>query len=156
VTNWFHRASGVADAKGRVGHYPGRFEAESMALDGYTVADVTPWEDASGGKAVACASGATCTATLKFSGAPGWYTVRVQYFDTSNGVSQYRLSVNRQIVDEWQADLRLPTVKLDSTSSTRRTSTALALRPGDEIRLEGRSGGGEQAAIDYLEIVPAR
>src|SRR5205814_7921214 len=96
VTNWFLRESGIPDAKGRVGHYPGRFEAESMELHGYAVTDVTPWEDASGGKAVVCATGATCSATLKFSGAPGWYTVRVQYFDTSNGVSQYRLSVNRQ------------------------------------------------------------
>ena len=30
VTNWFLRASGIPDAKGRVGNYPGRFEAESM------------------------------------------------------------------------------------------------------------------------------
>ena len=37
VTIWFLRASGIPDARGRVGHYPGRFEAESMALDGYAV-----------------------------------------------------------------------------------------------------------------------
>ena len=42
VTNWFFRASGIADPEGRVGHYPGRFEAESMKLEGYTVRDVTP------------------------------------------------------------------------------------------------------------------
>ncbi len=42
--------------QGRVGHYPGRFEAESMALEGYTVRDITPAEDASGGKAVGCPS----------------------------------------------------------------------------------------------------
>jgi alpha-glucuronidase len=52
VTNWFRRASGIADAQDRVGRYPGRMEAESMALEGYTVTDVTPWEAASGGKAV--------------------------------------------------------------------------------------------------------
>ena len=33
--DWFLRASGIADDKGRVGNYPGRIEAESMKLDGY-------------------------------------------------------------------------------------------------------------------------
>ncbi len=55
VTNWFLRESGIPDAKGRVGHYPGRFEAESMTLQGYEVKDVKPWEAASGGKAIECA-----------------------------------------------------------------------------------------------------
>ena len=58
VSNWFLRASGIPDAKGRVGNYPGRMEAESARLDGYKTIDVTPWEAASGGKAVECA-GAT-------------------------------------------------------------------------------------------------
>ena len=57
VTRWFARESGIADAKGRVGRYPGRVEAESMELAGYTTVDVAPWEAASGGKAVTCASG---------------------------------------------------------------------------------------------------
>jgi len=48
VTTWFARTSGIADAKKRVGNYLGRFEAESMTLDGYTVQPVTPWEAASG------------------------------------------------------------------------------------------------------------
>ena len=33
VSNWFLRASGIPDAKGRVGHYPGRMEAESARLE---------------------------------------------------------------------------------------------------------------------------
>src|SRR5262249_48212875 len=66
VTNWFHKASGIADAKGRVGNYPGRYEAEAMKLDGYTVRDITPWEDASGGRAVACTAASGCAATLRF------------------------------------------------------------------------------------------
>ncbi len=153
VTEWFWRASGIADARGRVGHYPGRFEAEAMHLDGYQVRDIVPAEDASGGKAVACAA-AECSASLRFDGAPGWYTVRVQYFDQRDGISRYRLRVARQVIDEWDADLSLPTTKLDSTSSTRRVIHGVALRPGDEIRIEGRPDGGEPAALDYLEIAP--
>ena len=42
-------------AQGREGKIPvERIEAESMKLDGYTVSDVTPWEAASGGKAIGC------------------------------------------------------------------------------------------------------
>ncbi len=102
VTNWFQRASGIPDAKGRVGHYPNRYEAESMELRGYTVTGVTPSEDASGGKAVECPA-AECAATLHYSGPPGWYTIRVEYFDQDNGVSRYRFQVGGQTIDEWSA-----------------------------------------------------
>lgn len=44
VCEWFLWASGIPDAKGRVGHHPHRVEAESMDLTGYAVIDVTPWE----------------------------------------------------------------------------------------------------------------
>jgi len=154
VTEWFHRASGIADAEGRVGRYPGRYEAEAMKLDGYEVRDVVPSEDASGGKAVACAA-AACSASTTFSGAAGWYTLRVEYFDQRNGASHFILQVAGQTIDEWQADLLLPTMKLDSTSSTLREIRGVALRPGDEVRIEGCPDGGEAAALDYLEIVPS-
>jgi alpha-glucuronidase len=153
VTEWFHRTSGIPDGRGRVGRYPGRYEAEAMHLDGYQIRDITPAEDASGGKAVACAAG-ECSASLQFNGVAGWYTLRVQYFDQRDGVSHYRLRVAGQVIDEWPADLLLPTTKLDSTSSTRRVVHGVALRPGDEIRIEGRPDGGEPAALDYIEIVP--
>jgi alpha-glucuronidase len=167
VNTWFARASKIADAKGRVGHYPGRIEAESMTLDGYTVRDIsaptagrangppiaTPAEDASGGKVIACAA-KSCTAATKFSGQAGWYTLHVEYFDQSNGIAHYRVWVGAESVDEWAADRKLPSARLDSTTSTRRSIAGIALRPGDEIRIEGIPDGGEVAALDYLEIVP--
>jgi alpha-glucuronidase len=155
VTNWFARASGIADAEGRVGHYPGRTEAESMQLEGYAVRDVTPAEDASGGKAVACGA-ASCTASMRYDGAAGWYTLRVQYFDQADGISHFRLWIGKQLIDEWTADLMLPTRRLDSTSSTRRQIPGVALRRGDEIRVEGVPNGSEPAALDYVEILPER
>jgi alpha-glucuronidase len=153
VASWFHRTSGIPDAKGRVGRYPGRFEAESMKLEGYTVREVKPWEVASGEKAVACAA-AQCTASLRYDGAPGWYSLHVQYFDQNDGVSCFRVWVGSQIVDEWAAADRLPTRRIDSSSSTRRVIRGVALRPGDEIRIEGVPDGGEPAALDYVEIQP--
>jgi len=151
VTSWFQRESGIADEQGRVGHYPGRVEAESMKLDGYQVQDVTPWEDASGGKAIVCAA-ARCEAKFSYEGAPGWHTINVRYFDQNNGVSHFRVFVGAQLIDEWAADDNLPTRKIDSTSSSRRVIHGIALRPGDEIRIEGVPGGGEPAALDYVEI----
>ena len=151
VSNWFLRESGIPDAQGRVGHYPGRFEAEAMMLTGYQTVDITPWEAASGGKAVSCPA-APCAASLRYTGAPGWFTLRVQYFDPNNGVAHFRLRVGSQIVDEWAADDHLPTKKMDGASSTRRTVPGIALRPGDEIRIEGMPDGGDTAGLDYLEI----
>lgn len=151
VNNWFHRASGISDTKGRVGHHPSRTEAEAMRLEGYAVRDVTPWEGASNGKAAACAA-ARCTAALGFDGQPGKYTVRVRYFDQNNGVSRFRLWVAGQMIGEWMADDRVPTRKVDSSSSARRVFSGIALRPGDEIRIEGVPEGGEVAALDYIEI----
>jgi alpha-glucuronidase len=152
VNDWFRRTSGIDDAKNRVGRHPGRTEAEAMKLEGYAVRDITPWETASGGKAIACPE-AKCTAALRYDGAPGWFTLHVQYFDLNDAVSRFKLWVGTQLVDEWTASDRLPARKLDSSSSTRRVISGIALRPGDQIRIEGFPQGRELAALDYLEIL---
>jgi alpha-glucuronidase len=54
IVQYFLKLSGIPDEHGRAGHYPGRLEAEDARLTGYKVIDITPWEDASGGKAVNC------------------------------------------------------------------------------------------------------
>jgi len=153
VTMWFAHTSGIADAKKRVGTYAGRFEAESMTLDGYTVQPVTPWEAVSGGKAIMCPR-EQCTASMRYDGAPGWYTLHVRYFDLNSGISRFRLWVGNQLVDEWTAADHLPARKIDGSSSSRRVIAGVALRPGDEIRIEGRPDGRETAALDYIEILP--
>ena len=153
VTTWFLRESGIPDARGRVGNYPGRVEAEAMTLDGYQVKEVTPWENASGGKAIECGS-AHCLASFRYEGTPGWHTIQVQYFDQSTGISHFRLFVGSQMVDAWAADLRVPDrrTKVDSSSSTRHSVKGIALRKGDQIRIEGVPDAGESAALDYVEI----
>ena len=169
ICSWFLRESGIPDVHGRAGHFPNRIEAESMKLEGYQVVDVTPWETASGGKAVECvgsgspvpsepgfdgspAAPQTCTASFRYHGTPGWRDLSVEYFDQSNGASQFRLYVGRQLVDRWIADDHLPSRKPDGSSSTRRLITGLALRPGDDIRIEGTPDGKEYAPLDYVEI----
>ena len=151
VSNWFLKASGIPDAKGRVGNYPGRIEAEAAKLDGYKVIDVTPWESASGGKAVDCAS-ARCSATFVFRGAAGVYQLRIRYFDQNNGIAHFRALIGDRVISEWAAADRVPSRKIDSSSSALRAIEKIVLRPGDEIRIEGTPDSGESAALDYIEI----
>lgn len=151
VNGWFLKTSGIPDAKGRAGHFPGRIEAEAMQLDGYVAKKVTPWETASGGVAIACPA-KQCSASTRYQGPAGWHTLLVEYFDQIDGVSRFRVYVGRQLIDEWTAAMRIPTRKMDGSSSTARVISGIALRPGDEIRIEGFPDGGEPAGLDYLEI----
>jgi alpha-glucuronidase len=128
-------------------------EAESMKLDGYAVRDVTPWEGASGGKAVECAA-ARCTASFEYHSTATFSTIRVRYFDQNNGASHFRLWVGDQLVDEWVANDRVPSARVDSSSSGLRLISGIALRPGDEIRIEAVPDGREVAALDYVEVLP--
>jgi alpha-glucuronidase len=153
ICNWFLRMSVIADAKGRVGHYPDRIEAEAMELHGYVPLDVVPAETASGGEAVECPRPAqSCAAVFHFQQSSGWYDLDVQYFDQNNGASRFRIFVGNQVVDEWVADEHLPSVKVGGDTSVRRRILGLALRPGDEIRIEGSPDQSERAVIDYIEL----
>jgi alpha-glucuronidase len=151
---WFARASGIADSSGRVGHYPGRLEAEAAELSGYVAKPVIPWEAASGGAAVECAA-SRCAATFRYDGEAGWRDLIVQYFDTNNGVSRFEVRIGNQVVAQWSGSERFPTRKPDGSSSTRQIIRGVALRPGDRIQVVGIPDGAATAALDYLEIVNA-
>jgi alpha-glucuronidase len=156
ICNWFARTSGVPDERGRVGHYPGRVEAENMELRGYVAFNVTPWEAASGGKGIECPSdSASCTATFHFMGAPGRYDIDVRYFDQSNGASRFRVYLKNQLIAEWSANERFPATVPNADSSTRHRIPGIALKTGDALRIEGRPDGPEHAALDYVEFTAA-
>jgi len=152
ICNWFLRTSGIPDAKGRVGNYPDRIEAEAMQLKGYRAMEVTPWENASGGKGIECVKLSTCTASFHFGRTAGIYDMDVQYFDQNNGESTFRIFVANRQINEWVASDRLPATKPGGDSSTRHRIHRLALRLGDEIRIEGIPDGEERAPLDYVEL----
>jgi alpha-glucuronidase len=154
VVNWFHKESGIPDAQGRVGFDPHRVEAEDMQLSGYTPGEVTPWETASGGKAIACTGPSPCSATFKFDRPSGTYDIAVEYFDLNHGVSRFDLFVDDRRIDSWAADDHLPSDKMNGHTSTRRTISGVRLRAGDVLKIAGHPDGGEPAPLDYLEIVP--
>jgi alpha-glucuronidase len=177
VVQYFLKLSGIPDAQGRAGHYPGRLEAENARLTGYKVIDITPWEDASGGKAVSCqplkgtgfspyvdgpkSVGASapegisaCAAEWTWSGPAAHYNIAVQYFDLSGGVAKFTLKINGQPADSWQAAASLPSTRPNGDNSTRRVVANITLRPGDTIRIEGMPDGADPAALDYVEVTP--
>jgi alpha-glucuronidase len=155
VTEWFTKMSGIPDAKGRVGNYPGRIEAESMQLNGYAPVDVTPWETASGGKAVVCAL-QECSAQTTWERRDGWYDVAVQFFDLRHGQSRFALSIAGTEVDHWDAGDTLPSDKPSGHTSTRRVLRHVAIHRGDIVRVSGWPDGAEKAPLDYVEIVPSQ
>lgn len=156
ICTWFANESGIPDAKGRVGNYRNRIEAESMQLDGYTVAAITPTENASRGKAVLCnESHSECSASTSFSGNPGWYNIDLEYFDLNSGSARFQIFVNDQLIDSWLADVWLPSATPNGDTSVRRTVRGVALRPNDRIRIVGTPDRGDSAGLDYISIEPA-
>ena len=158
IVQYFLKLSGVPDEKGRAGHYPGRLEAEDAKLDGYKVIDVTPWEDASGGKAVSCErtdARQGCSAEWTWAGAAGRYGIAVQYFDLQGGVAKFKLEVNGKPVAGWSGDAALPSRQPNGDNSTRYTTSVVELNPGDAIRVEGAPDSSDPATLDYVEATPA-
>ncbi|MFO1478319.1 MAG: alpha-glucuronidase family glycosyl hydrolase [Verrucomicrobiota bacterium] len=153
ICQWFLKNSGIPDAKGRAGHYPGRVEAEDMRMSGYATVEVKPWETASKGKAAECeATNGQGSLAFNWPGPAGWFDVATQYYDQENGRSHYTLSVAGQPVDGWVADRDLPADHPCGHTATRRTTRGVALRPGDEVRIESTADGGERACVDYIQF----
>ena len=154
IVQYFLKLSGIPDEQGHAGHYPGRLEAEDARLSGYKVIDVTPWEDASGGKAVSCEQ-LVCSAEWSWQGPAGRFNIAVQYFDLEGGVAQFSLKINGQPAGAWAADAILPSKRPNGDNSTRYTVRGVELKQGDVLRVEGAPDKDDPAALDYIEVTPA-
>jgi alpha-glucuronidase len=143
IVQYFLKQSGIPDAEGRAGHYPGRLKAEDARLTGYKVIDVTPWEDASGGKAVSCADGKGCSAEWTWNGRQGRFDVAVQYFDLQGGAAKFSLEVNGKPAAS--VDRRMQRCPRGGhTATTRRDRpSGVVLKPGDVLRVEGTPDGSD-------------
>jgi alpha-glucuronidase len=151
---YFLKMSGIADDKGRAGHYPGRLEAEDARLTGYKVVDVQPWEDASGGRAATCGE-ANCTAEWTYQGERGRHDIAVQYFDLQGGEAKFALAVNGQEKAKWVADAKLPSRTLHGDNSIRYVVHGVELKQGDTLRVTGTPDKADPAALDYVEVMLA-
>ena len=167
INDWFHRASGIDDAQGRVGHHPDRIEAEAMTATGYQPRAVTPWETASGGTAMECKLAAGCTLAARLNRPAGTYTVSIAYYDTWRGASHFELLRNNQIIANWRADDTLPPAQFDplpnGQTAARFTVHGVRIEPDDQLRLRATpdmraeliSAEGdfrEYATVDFIEL----
>ena len=175
IVQYFLKLSGIPDATGRAGHYPNRYEAEKANLFHYSVIDVKPWEDASGGKAVSCTyedpgaielsqvpAGPTfegnirsCTAEWKFTGKPGRYDVAVQYFDLRGGSAYWTFLLNYANPESWVGNADLPTNHPHGDNSTRHIIHNVLLEDEDTLEIRGFPDKADPAALDYIELLPA-
>jgi alpha-glucuronidase len=170
IVQYFLKLSGTPDDKGRAGHYPGRLEAEDARLTGYKVIDITPWEDASGGKAVSCDQPQTpeagteqkpfCKAEWTWTGEKGLYDIAVQYFDLQPGKAKFSLGQNGLLSlgsrgHLWTADTSLPSSHSNGDNSTRHLVRDVWLNSGDAVDIRAIPDGNDRAALDYIEVTPA-
>lgn len=139
INNWFQRISNIPDAQDRVGHDKGRIEAEAMQSTGYEVIDVTPWETASGSKAVRCKLASGCTLTTTTQQPAGRYNIAVNYYDMWKGISKYELLIDNETIATFAADDTLPPAQYDANpdgqTATRFTVYNVALHPDAIITL---------------------
>jgi alpha-glucuronidase len=177
INSWFQRTSGIDDAEHRVGHAAGRIEAEAMTAEGFQMQEVTPWETASGGRAMTCQRVEGCSLSTQLTQPEGTYRIAVAYYDMWHGVSRYQLLLNGARIAAWDADDTLPPAQFDphpdGQTATRFTSETVRLKPGDRLELRAvpdlrpelvqhsRPGARtvdfrEFAPVDYIEIVPDR
>jgi len=171
IVQYFLKLSGIPDEKGRAGHYPGRMEAEDAHLTGYKIIDVTPWEDASGGKAVSCdepqipnRKGATkpiCTAEWKWTGEEGMYNIAVQYFDLHPGSAKFIWAQNGRLQlgplgQMWNADAELPSPQPHGDNSIRHLVRNVWLTTGQTMSIEAEPDHNDRAVLDYIEVIPAK
>jgi alpha-glucuronidase len=154
VVQYFFNLSGIPDEKDRAGHFPGRLEAEDARLTGYTVFAVTPWEDASRGKAVAC-SAKSCAAEWTYSGPVGRFDIAVQYFDLQGGAARFNFTVGGRPIGTWSADALLPSDRPHGDNSTRHTLSSVEIHTGDVLRVDAAPDGPDAAALDYIELTTA-
>ena len=160
VVQYFLKLSGIPDAKGRAGNFPGRMEAEDAQLSGYQIIDVKPWEDASRGKAVSCPVGTPqgCTAEWTYRGATGTFDIGVEYFDLQGGVAKFAVTVNDKPASgdaAWAAHALLPSRRPHGDNSTRHVVHGVEFKAGDVIRVTGTPDGNDGAALDYIEVTTA-
>ncbi|KAI1880077.1 hypothetical protein JX265_001698 [Neoarthrinium moseri] len=160
INEFYRNMSSIPDDQGRVGNHTWRIEAEKMTLSGYQAVSVTPFETASGRKAITTSSNqttGTATATLDFPS--GVYNIGVNYYDVMGGRAKYEILLNGQTLGKWEGNLE---DKLGNTFSSQLNGHSAArvyfkgvnVEKGAVLTIRGTPDGGEPAPLDYVSILP--
>ncbi|KAB5581043.1 alpha-glucuronidase A [Coniochaeta sp. 2T2.1] len=160
INDFYHNVSGIPDAAGRVGHHPWRIEAESMAMEGYKVVDVTPFEMASNFRAAVTSSNTTAgTLSATVPSDSGRYDLAVNYYDVIGGRAKWEVFLGDRLVGSWRGDNEdklghAPSTMLDGHSATRVTFGGVEVKKGDVLKIVGSPDGIEAAPVDYVSFLP--
>ncbi|GIZ38015.1 hypothetical protein CKM354_000144200 [Cercospora kikuchii] len=162
INNWIYNLSSIEDTSSRVGNHPWRIEAEDMHLDGYEIYDVSPFEIASGTRAIVTSSNTTTgTASVSVPFESGRYDLIVQHFDLTAGNSTFTVTLGDREVGQWTSDDvdtgrvgHTPSIYLDGHSATRKRFANVQVNKGDVLKVVGQPGGIEPAPVDYVAFLP--
>lgn len=125
-----------------------KIEAENMNLVSYTVESNS---SASCGECIK--SEGVGTASFTFSDTSGSYAIKVVYFDENDGTASYKLSVDDIVIDTWVADQNLGSGSANTKTLASRTVNNITLNTSFQIKLEGKKNSGDNARVDYIEIL---
>ncbi|EFM11119.1 hypothetical protein PaecuDRAFT_2372 [Paenibacillus curdlanolyticus YK9] len=131
---------------------PVKIEAETMALTNYTVESNS---SATNGSLIKVVAGTTGTATQAFTGTSGIYTVKITYWDESDGNSTYNLYSGNQLIGNWMANEATGSIYCDSTTRRTRTISNVTINQNDLIKITSNYNGDEYGRIDVIEFIPA-
>lgn len=134
---------------------PIRVEAERMNLSNYRVEAEN--SAASGGSLISLyqAAKSTGTASYKFAGPSGTYSMVLGYFDEEDGVANLEVRVGNTSLAAWKLDQTLGSYAASERSLVRRTiTTSLSINRGETIQIQGTANQAEFARIDYLDFIP--
>lgn len=126
----------------------GRIQAEDFRLDGYT-------KDSIGSIKSISAFRDKATASAKFGGQTGVYTLKVRYFDESDGNSDFEIKVGGQSY-KWKANGNYRDNYPTERNGVVREFKNVVLSRGSSIQLIGQKDRGERARFDYVEFEPSR
>ena len=125
----------------------GRLQAEDFQLNGYT-------SDNIGGIKAISTFREKGTASAKFGGQTGVYTLKVRYFDESDGEGTFEMKVGNQSY-RWTANGNFRDNYPTARNGVIREFKNVVLTNGSTIQLIGHRDGGERARIDYVEFEPS-
>ncbi|MBN2281096.1 MAG: T9SS type A sorting domain-containing protein [Candidatus Marinimicrobia bacterium] len=123
-------------------HALGRMEAEKMMLE-QTVIQDNP--DASGEKMVVCQSDSG-EVSYFFTAATGNFEMNVSYWNENDSSAAYKLLVDGELVDHWNADIQ------EDTPFAIHTIQNIYIETSQKISVICVNGDAEITGVDYVEI----
>jgi methionine-rich copper-binding protein CopC len=146
INNYTTAEPTITDYAGRKANYvwPTKVEAESMTITGGTNESDAAYANDAG---ITFSTNGNLSTT--YTGAAGTYNIHAAYVTGDSAAASYRLTVAGVDVDTWSAELTPAGTGLQIRHRIKR---AVALAPGNIIRLFVTPVSGTPAKVDYVEI----